>query len=109
VPGGFETLTAGPILPPGMDEPVVDPEEVAHVADLARVDIDEDDRERFAEQFGEILEYFETLDRVPEVDADPDLTNVMRPDEVRECLDQSEALANAPETEDGFFKGPPVS
>ncbi|MEF8813996.1 MAG: Asp-tRNA(Asn)/Glu-tRNA(Gln) amidotransferase subunit GatC [Halovenus sp.] len=92
-----------------MDEPVVDPEEVAHVADLARVDIDEDDRERFAEQFGEILEYFETLDQVPEVEADPDLTNVMRPDEVRESLDQSEALANAPESEDGFFKGPPVS
>jgi aspartyl-tRNA(Asn)/glutamyl-tRNA(Gln) amidotransferase subunit C len=92
-----------------MDESVVDPDEVAHVADLARVDIDEDDRERFAEQFGEILKYFETLDEVPEVEADPDLTNVMRPDEVRESLDQSEALANAPESEDGFFKGPPVS
>jgi len=92
-----------------MDEPAVDPEEVAHVAALARVDIDEDDRERFAEQFGEILEYFETLDQVPETEADPDLTNVMRPDEVRESLDQSEALQNAPDSEDGFFKGPPVS
>jgi aspartyl-tRNA(Asn)/glutamyl-tRNA(Gln) amidotransferase subunit C len=92
-----------------MDDSVVDPAEVEHVADLARVDIDESERERFAEQFGEILGYFETLDSVPEVESEEELTNVMRPDEVRESLDQSEALENAPDTEDGFFKGPPVS
>jgi aspartyl-tRNA(Asn)/glutamyl-tRNA(Gln) amidotransferase subunit C len=33
----------------------------------------------------------------------------MRPDEVREGLSQEEALRNAPETEDGYFKGPSVS
>jgi aspartyl-tRNA(Asn)/glutamyl-tRNA(Gln) amidotransferase subunit C len=33
----------------------------------------------------------------------------MRPDEVREALSQEEALENAPETEDGYFKGPRVS
>jgi aspartyl-tRNA(Asn)/glutamyl-tRNA(Gln) amidotransferase subunit C len=92
-----------------MDDSVVDPAEVEHVADLARVDIDESERERFAEQFDEILDYFETLDSVPEVEAEEELTNVMRTDDVRESLDQSEALENAPDTEDGFFKGPPVS
>ncbi|WP_436935332.1 Asp-tRNA(Asn)/Glu-tRNA(Gln) amidotransferase subunit GatC [Halovenus marina] len=92
-----------------MDDSVVDPAEVEHVADLARVDIDESERERFAEQFGEILDYFETLDSVPEVETKDELTNVMRADDVRESLDQSEALENAPDTEDGFFKGPPVS
>ncbi|PSP78459.1 Asp-tRNA(Asn)/Glu-tRNA(Gln) amidotransferase GatCAB subunit C [Halobacteriales archaeon QS_1_68_20] len=92
-----------------MSDTSVDPEEVRHVADLARVDLDEDDVERFAEQFGDILAYFETLDEVPEVEAEPDLVNVMRSDEVGECLSQEEALANAPETEDGYFKGPNVS
>ena len=34
---------------------------------------------------------------------------MMRPDEIREGLSQEEALANAEETEDGFFVGPKVS
>ena len=92
-----------------MSESAVDPEEVEHVADLARVDIDDDERERFTEQFADILAYFETLDEVPEVDDEATLTNVMRPDDRRESLDQDEALQNAPDNEDGFFKGPPVS
>ena len=92
-----------------MSETPVDAEEVRHVAELARVDLDDDEVDSFAEQFGDILEYFDALDEVPEVDAETDLVNVMRPDEERECLSQKEALANAPETEDGFFKGPRVS
>jgi len=92
-----------------MSESAVDPDEVAHVADLARVDLDDEELAVFAEQFADILAYFETLDEVPEVESDPDLTNVMRADEVEESLRQSEALANAPDAEDGFFKGPRVS
>lgn len=92
-----------------MSETSVDPETVRHVADLARVDLTEAEVERFADQFSEVLSYFETLDEVPEVDSDAELTNVMRPDEEREGLTQEEALRNAPETEDGYFKGPRVS
>ena len=87
----------------------VDDEEVRHVASLARIDLDEAEIERFTEQFGDILEYFQALEDVPEVKSDADLTNVMRPDEVEESLTQEEALRNAPETEDGYFKGPNVS
>ena len=91
------------------DEAAVDDEEVRHVASLARVDLEEREVERFADQFADILGYFEALDDVPDVDGEADLANVMRPDEVREGLTQEEALANAPETEDGYFKGPNVS
>jgi aspartyl-tRNA(Asn)/glutamyl-tRNA(Gln) amidotransferase subunit C len=87
----------------------VDEESVEHVADLARVDLDEGERERFVAQFGDILDAFETLDEVPEVESEAELANVMRPDEVRDGLSQDEALRNAPETEDGYFKGPNVS
>ncbi len=93
----------------GTEGATVDAETVEHVADLARIDLDEAEMARFAAQFADILAYFETLDEVPEVDRDADLTNVMRPDEQRECLDRDEALRNAPETEDGYFKGPRVS
>ena len=87
----------------------VDPEEVRHVADLARVDLDDEQVERFTEQFADVLDYFDSLDEVPEIEADPDLVNVMRADEVEGSLSQEEALSNAPETEDGYFKGPRVS
>ena len=86
----------------------VDPAEVRHVADLARVDLTDEEIETFAGQFGDVLEYFDALDEVPEVEADPDLANVLRTDEVRDGLTQEEALRNAPDTEDGYFEGPPV-
>ncbi|ELZ24067.1 Asp-tRNA(Asn)/Glu-tRNA(Gln) amidotransferase subunit GatC [Natrinema limicola] len=92
-----------------MSDDAVSPEEVRHVADLARVDLDDDEVDRFAGQFADILEYFETLDEVPEVDREADLANVMRPDEEHDSLDSEAALRNAPETEDGYFKGPNVS
>lgn len=86
----------------------VDPDAVAHVAELARIHLDPADEQRFAEQFADILAYFESLDAVPEVETDPQLVNVLRPDEVRPGLAQTDALRNAPETEDGYFKGPRV-
>ena len=92
-----------------MSESPVDAEEVRHVADLARLGLDEEEVERFASQFADILDHFEALDEVPATEGEAGLTNVMRPDEVGESLDQAAALRNAPETEDGYFKGPPVS
>jgi len=92
-----------------MSESSVDPKEVRHVADLARVDLADEEVAEFTEQFADILDYFEALDEVPEVESEPDLVNVMRSDEVDEGLSQQQALQNAPETEDGFFKGPSVS
>ena len=92
-----------------MSDNAVDPDEVRHVADLARVDLEDDEVERFTEQLGDILEAFEALDEVPETEREADLANVMRPDEVQGCLSQEEALQNAPESEAGQFKGPKVS
>ena len=87
----------------------VDRADVERVADLARVELSEADLEAFTEQFQEILEYFDALEAVPDVEAEPDLVNVMREDEIRESLPQDAALQNATETEDGRFKGPRVS
>ncbi|THE64987.1 Asp-tRNA(Asn)/Glu-tRNA(Gln) amidotransferase subunit GatC [Salinadaptatus halalkaliphilus] len=92
-----------------MSDDAVSPEEVRHVAELARVDLADDEVDQFARQFADILDYFETLDEVPEVDREADLANVMRPDEVRDTLEREEALQNATKTEDGYFKGPNVS
>lgn len=91
------------------EESAVTADEVRRVADLARVDLSDEEVEQFAEQFEAVLADFETLDAVPEVESEPDLVNVMRADEVEEGLTQEEALSNASETEDGYFKGPRVS
>ncbi|WP_207589131.1 Asp-tRNA(Asn)/Glu-tRNA(Gln) amidotransferase subunit GatC [Halomontanus rarus] len=92
-----------------MSDDAVNPEEVRHVAALARIDLEDSEVDRFAEQFADILAAFETLDEVPEVDRDADLANVMRPDEEHDCLGPDRALENAPQSEDGYFKGPNVS
>jgi len=91
------------------DAAAVDAEEVRHVAELARVRLADDEVDEFVDQFGDILEYFDALDEVPETDREEELVNVMRPDEVESGLGQEEALSNAEETEDGFFVGPKVS
>jgi aspartyl/glutamyl-tRNA(Asn/Gln) amidotransferase, C subunit len=91
-------------------EEELDAEDVNHVASLARVDVTDDEAEEFVEEFNDVLDYFETLDDVPEdVEAEDDLENVTRADEPRPSLPQDEALKNAEETEDGYFKGPSVS
>jgi len=92
-----------------MSDGAVTSEEVRHVAGLARVSLTEEEAERFAAQFADVLEAFERLDEVPDTEREPELVNVMREDVVREGLDRETALSNAPESEDGYFRGPPVS
>ena len=87
----------------------VDSADVERVASLARVELDDSEISAFTAQFQEILDYFDTLEAVPDVDSEPDLVNVMRPDEVQESLPQEKALQNATEHEEGRFKGPRVS
>jgi aspartyl-tRNA(Asn)/glutamyl-tRNA(Gln) amidotransferase subunit C len=86
-------------------------DEVLHVAQLARLELSEDELERFAEQLNAILE---AVGKVAELDlegveptAHPlDLVNVWAEDEPRPCLTVEEALANAPDQEDGSFRVP---
>jgi aspartyl-tRNA(Asn)/glutamyl-tRNA(Gln) amidotransferase subunit C len=91
-------------------EQELDAEDVRHVAELARVDVTDKEAEEFVDEFNDVLGYFETLDDVPDdVEAEDDFENVMRADEPRPSLSQDDALKNAEETEDGYFKGPSVS
>jgi aspartyl-tRNA(Asn)/glutamyl-tRNA(Gln) amidotransferase subunit C len=87
--------------------------EVLHVADLARLDLDEKSIERFAGQIGEILEYVDTLNKLDTKGITPTshaifLSNAFREDEQRKHFDNEAALANAPEKEDGGFIVPKV-
>lgn len=86
---------------------------VDHVARLARLDLSEDERERMRAELTKILEHAEKIQALDLDGVEPTshaipLRNVMRPDEVRPSLPAEEALANAPEAEDGRFRVPRI-
>ena len=90
-------------------------EEVLYVADLARLEMDPENIDRFAGQIGQILKYVETLNSVDTRGIKPtshaiSLTNAFREDEETEHLDRDAVLKNAPDKdeEDGSFLVPKV-
>jgi aspartyl-tRNA(Asn)/glutamyl-tRNA(Gln) amidotransferase subunit C len=88
-------------------------DEVLHVANLARLELDEAAIDRFAEQIGTVLEYVDMLNQVDTEGVKPTshaifLTNAFRDDVVHEHLGRENALANAPQQEDGNFVVPKV-
>jgi aspartyl-tRNA(Asn)/glutamyl-tRNA(Gln) amidotransferase subunit C len=88
---------------------MVTEKDVQHIAELADVGISTEELGTFTHQFNAILEYFDILDRVEgSGNADRDLYNVLREDEVEPSLSQDDVLKNAPFREDGFIKAPRV-
>ncbi len=92
---------------------VISRDEVAPLARLARLAVTDDELDVFAGQLDVILS---SVARVGEVAADDipptshavPLQNVFRPDERRPSLSQEQALAGAPEAEDGRFRVPRI-
>ncbi len=88
-------------------------EQVEHVANLARLRFNEEEKQWLAEQLGKILEYIEQLNKLDTDDVPPTshvipVKNVVREDVVRPSLAQEEALANAPSPENGLFGVPKI-
>jgi aspartyl-tRNA(Asn)/glutamyl-tRNA(Gln) amidotransferase subunit C len=88
-------------------------EEVLHVARLARLELTDEEVERFTEQLSAILEAVAKVSELELGDVEPtahplDVVNVWAEDEPRPSLGVDDALANAPEREAGFFKVPPA-
>ena len=87
--------------------------DVEHVALLSRLDLSENELDKFTGQLDAILEYIDVLNQVDTSAVEPmahvlDIRNVMRPDVVQPSLSQEAALQNAPEPESGFFKVPKI-
>ncbi|MBI6545181.1 MAG: Asp-tRNA(Asn)/Glu-tRNA(Gln) amidotransferase subunit GatC [Cyanobacteria bacterium NC_groundwater_1444_Ag_S-0.65um_54_12] len=88
-------------------------ETVRQVAKLARLELTGEEEERFTEQLGKILEYVAQLQEVDTTGLVPTshsipLRNVMRADVHVPSLPREDLLANAPETEGGFFRVPKI-
>jgi aspartyl-tRNA(Asn)/glutamyl-tRNA(Gln) amidotransferase subunit C len=88
-------------------------EDVLHVARLARLELSAEEVERMREQLSAILEAVGKVSQLDLSSVEPtahplDLVNVLADDVPRPCLTVEEALANAPDPEDGFFGVPAV-
>lgn len=88
-------------------------EEVKHIAELARLQLTDEEMARYAEQLSDILDYAARLQSIDTSGISPtervsSTGNVLRKDEIRPGLSQQELLDNAPETEKGQFRVPPI-
>ena len=91
---------------------MIDDGVVRHVANLSKIEVDDDEIQEFKRDFERIIEFFNRLDEI-DPDVEPTynvipLKNIMREDEPKKPLDREKVLANARFKEEGYFKGPRV-
>jgi aspartyl-tRNA(Asn)/glutamyl-tRNA(Gln) amidotransferase subunit C len=86
-------------------------QEVEHIANLARLELTEKEKEKFTEQLSAVLGYVKKLQKVDLSKVEPtaqvtELKNVTRPDEVKKCDEKTMAklIASAPERVDNLVK-----
>lgn len=84
-------------------------EQVNHVAELARLGLSDEERERLTTELSKILDYIDQLDQLDTSNVEPTaqvggLVDVFREDEVAPSFPVEAALGNAPSSEGSYFK-----
>ncbi len=91
---------------------MIDKETVLKVAELARLQLTEEEIELFSEQLKDILDFVNTMNEVDTENVEPFVleseTTPMREDEVGPTLPRKEIEKNAPQFEDGYFVVPRI-
>ena len=87
--------------------------DVEYIANLARLEFKEEEKEKFTEQFNRILNYMDKLNELDTSNVEPlyhviDIKNVFREDKSRPGYPREEILKNAPSKNEYFFKVPKV-
>jgi aspartyl-tRNA(Asn)/glutamyl-tRNA(Gln) amidotransferase subunit C len=93
--------------------PAISPEQVAHLASLARLDLSAEHQERLAAELEVIIASVAKVSQVAAADIPPTshplpLTNVFRSDVVRGSLTVEQALMAAPAVESDRFRVPRI-
>lgn len=84
-------------------------DDVRSIAELARLELSDDEVAMYADQLTAILQYFEHLQAVDTSEVESiasvlPLTNVLRKDIIGPAFTPEEAIANAPESDDNQFR-----
>lgn len=87
--------------------------DVEHVAKLARLKFNDQEKEKFTHELNDILKYVEKLSEVDTEGVDISISsypmyNALREDEVQPSMDRKTVLENAPDSGYGYFKVPKV-
>jgi aspartyl-tRNA(Asn)/glutamyl-tRNA(Gln) amidotransferase subunit C len=88
--------------------------DVAYVADLANLELTDQERQRMVRDLNSILEYIDRLNELDTANVPPmaqtvlQTVDVMREDKLLPSLPHAAALANAPDSDGDFFKVPKV-
>lgn len=88
-------------------------EDIEHIAVLARLSLSEEEKELFGSQLSNILDYMETLNELDTKDIEPtshvlSLSNVMRDDTPGHSISREDALMNAPDHTEKFYRVPKI-
>ncbi|MBC1458324.1 Asp-tRNA(Asn)/Glu-tRNA(Gln) amidotransferase subunit GatC [Listeria newyorkensis] len=88
-------------------------ETVERVANLARLEVSDQEAENFAKQLGNIIHMVEKLDELDTANVEPtshaiEVSNVLREDASIAGLPREKVLKNAPDQQDGMFKVPTI-
>ena len=91
----------------------VSKEEILHIANLASLNLKDDEIDNYIENLQDILNFADVVNKAPiegleETIGVNENYNVFRKDEVKVFEDREALLANAPEEERGMFKIPKV-
>jgi aspartyl-tRNA(Asn)/glutamyl-tRNA(Gln) amidotransferase subunit C len=89
----------------------MDRAQIRHVAELAELELTEDEEERLAAEIGRVVAYVSELDAIDTTNVPPTAhvmteTAPLRPDEPQPGLAHDEALAGAPRAAHGGFEVP---
>ena len=96
-----------------MAEPRISPEDVRHVARLARLALSDDELERMRAEMSAILDHMDKLRSLDTTGVEPTshavpLRNVMREDEPVPSSPLDDMLANAPDRDGDTFRVPRI-
>jgi aspartyl-tRNA(Asn)/glutamyl-tRNA(Gln) amidotransferase subunit C len=96
--------------------------DVLYVADLANLDLTDQERQRMVRDLNSILDYIDRLNELDTTNVPPmaqtllgntgsdaaEIADALREDELLPCLSHQDAVKNAPDTDGNFFKVPKV-
>lgn len=83
--------------------------DVEQVAELARLELAEEEKEKYTKELGDILNYVEELNQAPveaarEEKTELELVNIARVDKITNENDRENLLVNTPSQEKGYIK-----
>ena len=92
---------------------MIERKDVMNIAKLSRLSLTDEEVGLYSSQLNGILQYVEKLKELETGGIEPtshvlDLQNVMREDKAAACFPVEDALRNAPDPKDGFYRVPRI-